>query len=177
MVNIRNEKVKFVLGIIQHFYPKQYWKMREYVLNIDQSSSFLRKIKAYWYLFRIKRSDAFNNASLGTNIGFGARFAGQPRFPHGLNGIIISPYAIIGKNAYIFQQVTIGDDGIDCHNVPVIGDNVTLYAGAKVVGKIHIGDGAKIGANAVVNFDVPPNSIVSFGKPIVKPLRMNDSIK
>ena len=176
MINTDNSKVKFALGIIQHFNPKRYWKMREYVLNFNESSSFLKKIKAYWYLFRIKRADAFNNASLGTNIGFGARFASQPRFPHGLNGIIISPYAVIGKNAYIFQQVTIGDDGIDYRNVPVIGDNVTIYAGAKVIGQIHIGDGAKIGANAVVNFDVPPHSIVCPIKPVVKQLRNTKKI-
>ena len=112
--------------------------------------------------------DAFNNASMGTNIGFGARFAGIPRFPHGLNGIVVSPYATIGKNACIFQQVTIGDDGVDKHNAPIIGDNVTMYAGCKVVGKCRIGNNAKIGANVVVSFDVPDNAIVVCEKPIVK---------
>ena len=36
-----------------------------------------------WYLLRVKRMDAFNNASIGINIGFGAEFDGIPRFPHG----------------------------------------------------------------------------------------------
>lgn len=111
--------------------------------------------------------DAYNNSSMGTNIGFGAEFSGIPKFPHGMNGIIISPYAIIGKNAYIFHQVTIGDDGIDKYNVPVIGDNVTIYAGAKIVGRCHIGDNAKIGANAVVSFDVPDGALVVQEKPKV----------
>lgn len=111
--------------------------------------------------------DAYNNSSMGTNIGFGAEFLGRPKFPHGMNGIIVSPYAKIGKNAYIFHQVTIGDDGIDKYNVPVIGDNVTIYAGAKVVGKCHIGDNAKIGANTVVSFDVPDGALVVQEKPKV----------
>lgn len=112
--------------------------------------------------------DAFNNSSMGTNIGFGASFDGIPKFPHGMNGIIISPYARVGKGAYIFQQVTIGDDGVDKHNAPTIGEYVTIYAGAKVVGKCHIGNGAKIGANAVVSFDVPPGAFVSVEKPKIR---------
>lgn len=112
--------------------------------------------------------DAFNNASMGTNIGFGARFESVPKFPHGLNGIIVSPYATIGKNAYIFQQVTIGDDGRGKENAPIIHDNVFIYPGAKVVGKCEIGEGAIIGANAVVSFDVPPYAIVTAPKPTVR---------
>ena len=70
--------------------------------------------------------DAFNNASIGINIGFGAEFDGIPRFPHGLYGIIISPYAKFGKNLRIFQQVPVGDHGRDAKNVPTIGDFITL---------------------------------------------------
>lgn len=43
-----------------------------------------------WSLLRVKRMDVFNNASVGINIGFGAKFDGIPRFLHGLYGIIIS---------------------------------------------------------------------------------------
>ena len=45
-------------------------------------------------------------------------------------------------------------------NVPTIGDNVTIYPGAKIIGKITIGDNCEIGANAVVVHDVPPNTLV-----------------
>lgn len=63
----------------------------------------------------------------------------------------------IGKNVMILQGVTIGKN----HNEkPVIGDNVTIFANAVVVGGITIGDNAVIGANCFVDFDVPPNSIV-----------------
>lgn len=166
-LDYKNKYVKILMGIVQHYNPLKYWRMREFVIS-ENSGKVLNKVKKYWYLYRIKKMDAFNNASMGTNIGFGARFESVPKFPHGLNGIIVSPYATIGKNAYIFQQVTIGDDGINKYNVPVIGDNVTLYAGCKIVGKCHIGNNAKIGANAVVSFDVPENAIVVCERPKVK---------
>lgn len=113
-------------------------------------------VKLY-YLFYIKRCDAFNNASLGTDINQGAIFESQPEFPHGLNGVIVHMKAHIGKNAVIFQQVTIGSSG---GGTPWIGDNVQIGAGAKILGKIRIGDNVMIGANAVVTKDVPDNCTV-----------------
>ena len=97
---------------------------------------------------------------MGTDLNAGAVFKTPPRLPHGLNGIIVSPYAKIGANAYIYHQVTIGDDGKDYHNAPVIGDNVKIGAGAKLIGKITIGDNVKIGAGAIVVEDVPDGATV-----------------
>lgn len=64
----------------------------------------------------------------------------------------------IGKNCWINQQVVIGysDDG----KYPVIGDNVQIGAGAKILGDITVGDNSFIGANAVVLKNVPPNCTV-----------------
>jgi len=64
----------------------------------------------------------------------------------------------IGRNCWINQQVTIGF--LDDTRYPTIGDNVTIYAGAKVLGKIRIGDNSVVGANAVVTKDVPENCTV-----------------
>jgi serine O-acetyltransferase len=64
----------------------------------------------------------------------------------------------IGKNCWINQQVTIGyTNETDC---PTIGDNVTINAGAKIIGNVTIGDNSKVGANAVVVKDVPQNCTV-----------------
>ena len=61
----------------------------------------------------------------------------------------------IGENCTIYQQVTIGSiEG----GLPTIGNNVTIYAGAKVLGKLRVGDNVSIGANSVVLKDVPPTS-------------------
>lgn len=64
----------------------------------------------------------------------------------------------IGKNCWINQQVTIGFSKED--DIPVIGDNVRISAGAKVIGDITIGNNSIIGANAVVVKDVPENCTV-----------------
>jgi serine O-acetyltransferase len=73
---------------------------------------------------------------------------------HGFSTIMSA--SEIGENCWINQQVTIGySNATDC---PVIKNNVTIYAGAKVIGKVVVGNNAKIGANAVVIRDVPDNS-------------------
>ena len=61
------------MGIVQQYNPSKYWRMREFVIS-ENSGGVLNKVIKYWYLYRIKKMDAFNNASMGTNIGFGAVF-------------------------------------------------------------------------------------------------------
>jgi len=73
-------------------------------------------------------------------------------FYHGL-GTVIGKGTRIGRRAIICQQVTTGGG-------PTIGDDVCLWAGAKVIGRIFVGDRVEVGANAVVIRDVPPDSIV-----------------
>lgn len=64
----------------------------------------------------------------------------------------------VGKNAMVFQQVTIG---ISLGGGPVIGDNCTFCAGSIVTGPIHIGNNVTVGAGAVVCRDVPDNAVVA----------------
>lgn len=66
----------------------------------------------------------------------------------------------IGYNCWINQQVTIGYRG-SSQVPPVIGNNVTITCGAKVLGNIVIGDNSIIGANAVVIHDVEENSVMA----------------
>lgn len=84
-------------------------------------------------------------------------------FPHPI-GIVIATCGDIGKNCRIYQNVTIGAKREDLakfqENYPKIGNNVTIYAGACVIGGITVGDNAIIGANAVVGKDVPANAVV-----------------
>ena len=65
----------------------------------------------------------------------------------------------VGENCWINQQVTIGYG--KGSKAPVIGDNVTITCGAKVLGDITVGDGATIGANAVVIRDVEPGAVMA----------------
>jgi serine O-acetyltransferase len=75
---------------------------------------------------------------------------------HGFSTVIAA--AKIGENCWVNQQVTIGFSNPS--DRPTIGNNVQISAGAKVIGKVSIGDNSKVGANAVVVKDVPPNTTV-----------------
>lgn len=79
-----------------------------------------------------------------------------------VNGVVIGDGVRIGKNAVIYHQVTLGGQNIgDCEkgNYPKVGDNVTIFSGAKVLGGISIGSNSVIGANSVVIKDVEPGSV------------------
>lgn len=80
-------------------------------------------------------------------------FGKRLMLPHP-NGVVIHEDAVIGDDCMIMQQVTIGMIGDG--EVPVLGNSVYVGAGAKIIGKVKVGDGARIGANAVVVEDVPP---------------------
>ena len=76
-------------------------------------------------------------------------------------GITIAPDVVIGSNCNISQDLTIGLSGQgEKAGVPTIGDDVYIAPGARLFGKISIGNNVKIGANAVVYKDVPDNAIV-----------------
>jgi serine O-acetyltransferase len=79
---------------------------------------------------------------------------------HGM-GVVIGETARLGDNVTVYQGVTLGGTGFATgKRHPTVQDNVTIGSGAKLLGPITIGHGAKIGANAVVIHDVPPNSTV-----------------
>lgn len=78
-------------------------------------------------------------------------------FPHPQN-IVIGSKVKIGDNCIIYQDVTLGQNRKE---YPKIGDNVIIYAGAKIIGGITIGNNVVVGANAVVTKDVLDNSIVA----------------
>lgn len=74
-------------------------------------------------------------------------------------GIVISGDVVLGDDVVVRNGVTIGLRRTGERGAPVIGNRVDIGAGAKVLGRIHIGDDVAIGANAVVLTDVPANSI------------------
>lgn len=58
----------------------------------------------------------------------------------------------------MYQGCTIG--AVHGKGAPIVGDNVLMYAGSKIVGKVHVGNNVVVGANAVVINDVPDNAVV-----------------
>ena len=76
-------------------------------------------------------------------------------------GVVIGETTEIGEGCVLFQGVTLGGTGKETgKRHPTLGKNVMVSAGAKVLGNIRIGDNVKIGAQAVVLKDVPPNCTV-----------------
>ena len=145
---------------VQRYDHARYWRRRAIVTDPARGSR-LGDLLRLWY---IKRADAFHNASMGTHRSFGAVFQTPPRLPHGLNGIVVSHRAVIGANCRIYHQVTIGETA---KGAPVIGDNVILGAGAKIIGPVTVGNGARIGAGCTVMEDIPAGATVLPGKGIV----------
>jgi serine O-acetyltransferase len=76
-------------------------------------------------------------------------------------GVVIGETASIGNCVTLYQGVTLGGTGFQRgKRHPTLGDNVTVGSGAKLLGPIDVGDGAKVGANTVVVEDVPPGATV-----------------
>lgn len=73
-------------------------------------------------------------------------------------GVVIHADAVLGDRVVVSPGVTIGGTGTR-QGVPVIDDDVHIGTGAKLLGPIHIGRGARIGANAVVLCDVPAGAL------------------
>lgn len=86
----------------------------------------------------------------GIEIHPGAQIGKGLFIDHGM-GVVIGETTIIGENVILYQGVTLGGTGKEKgKRHPTIGNNVTIGAGAKVLGNIYIASGSKIGANAVV---------------------------
>lgn len=83
----------------------------------------------------------------------GARIGGGLRIWH-FGGVFLHPKVVIGANCTLRQGVTIGDRRSG-GGVPVLGNNVDVGAGAKILGALSVGDDVCVGANAVVLQDVP----------------------
>ena len=147
---------RVLLSWIQHYNHEKYWKRRDIVINPNDKTYLLLKL---YYLYYIKRTDAYHNCSFGTNLNSGAYFATPPHLPHGPKGIIVGHDVRIGANSIIYQQVTIAQGGVKILN------NVLIGAGAKILPGVSIGNNVKVGANAVVVEDVPDNATVVLPKP------------
>ena len=83
----------------------------------------------------------------------------RPILMHGLNGIVVSHYAKIGRNVYICQHVTIAQD-LHKNVAPEIGNDVFIGTEAVIYGDVKVGNNAQIGANSVVTHDVPEGALM-----------------
>lgn len=113
------------------------------------------------------------HSKTGIDIHPGARIGDYFAIDHG-TGVVIGETCIIGNHVTIYQGVTLGaknfvydDNGhpINVPRHPIIGDNVTIYANASILGRITIGHDSVIGGNVWVTSDLPPFSRIVQGRP------------
>src|SRR5436305_3351586 len=102
----------------------------------------------------------FSRAATGVEIHPAARIGDALFIDHGA-GVVIGETAEIGDNVTLYQGVTLGGTGFARgKRHPTVEDDVVIGSGAKLLGPIRVGRGAKVGANSVIIHDVPPNSTV-----------------
>ncbi len=112
----------------------------------------------------------------GIEIHPGATIGKNLFIDHGF-GVVIGETSRIGDNVTIYHDVTLGGVSVNLEKGalrhPQIGNNVVIGAGAQVLGPITVGDGAKIGSNAVVVSDVEPGATM-VGIPARKVVRKEE---
>lgn len=102
----------------------------------------------------------FNRWTSGIEIHPGAKIGKRLVIDHGM-GVVIGETAEVGDDCIIFHGVTLGGvkfDPVKRH--PTVGHKVLIGAGAKILGPVTIGDGARIGANAVVTKNVSAGATI-----------------
>ena len=111
------------------------------------------------------------NSRTGIDIHPGATIGRSFFIDHG-TGVVIGETAIIGNRVRLYQAVTLGaksipleEDGRAIRNIPrhpIVGDDVVIYSGATILGRVSIGNGAVIGGNVWITEDVPAHTTVSL---------------
>lgn len=137
-----------------------------------------KNVPGFHFTYWLRKCEYLSHAPVWTRLSFyrARRIYNKLRFKYGFDieystkigagfylghwgGVVINPSAVIGENCNISQQVTIGVDasrGADA--IPTVGNEVYIAPGSKIFGKITLGDGCAVGANSVVNSDVPPHT-------------------
>jgi serine O-acetyltransferase len=122
---------------------------------------YAQRLDARGFAGLAKLTSLWNFILFGIEVPSGLQIGPGLVIPH-THGTIIGA-GHIGCNVTIYQQVTLGaklaDFDFDPAKRPHVSDGVTITAGAKILGPVRIGEGAVIGANAVVLRDVPPNCV------------------
>ncbi|MGE5473643.1 MAG: serine O-acetyltransferase EpsC [Ignavibacteriales bacterium] len=124
---------------------------------LHRPAHFFYKIKCFFLARLISQLSRFLT---GIEIHPGAKIGKNLFIDHG-SGVVIGETTEIGDNVTIYQGATLGGTGKDKgKRHPTIGNNVLISTGAKVLGPFKVGDNAKVGANAVILAEVPPNTTV-----------------
>ena len=122
------------------------------------------RAKIYVYILRVIYACDFSAQII---------FDSSSQLVHNGLGCVFHPDTVVGKNCKIYQNVTLGGNGVIKNGKsqkggPTLEDNVAVFAGACVLGPITIGHDSIIAANTVVTKNVPPNSLVIRNPAVIK---------
>jgi serine O-acetyltransferase len=129
-------------------------------------SKWLRKFFSFLYRVLYKLVQIVTGIELPCEVEIGKNFV----IDH-FGGIVISGFAKFGNDCRIRNGVVVGLSRADDPCAPQFGNNVDIGSGAKVLGRITVGDNVRIGANAVVLRDIPSNSIAVGVPALIKKFR------
>jgi serine O-acetyltransferase len=123
--------------------------------------------------FLPRLSSQVARALTGVEIHPGARIGRRLFIDHGA-GVVIGETAVIGDDVTLYHRVTLGgrghrSDAKGAARHPVLGDRVTVGVGASILGRVHIGADARIGAHALVLRDVPADARVTAPESVIEP--------
>jgi serine O-acetyltransferase len=149
---LREDLARYRQGGRLKWYEPSLWSVCEYRFRRWGDSFRWRLVRRFFW---VVTSVSYTILRLVTGIDLPRRARIGPglRIWH-FGGIFVHFASVIGRNCTIRHQVTIGSRREE-FDVPLLGDDVDIGAGAKVLGKIRIGNRVTIGANAVVLDDVP----------------------
>lgn len=162
----KEAKYQYLLAVLKDHPNYRVWKYNILLRKAGyyyfcRKKNMLKAILYFWYCRKKNR--------LGRKLGIELN---ERTFDKGLiiyhtQGIVVNGRAVVGKNCHLHGNNCIGTNGktVDC---PVLGDNVTLGVGAKVLGKVRIADGIKIAAGAVVVHSFEEKGITIGGIPARK---------
>lgn len=138
---------KFIDDMIFPDRVAKHWKL------FNKYNGTKNRIRRFFLLVRIRKLQRSFNASIPVSNKIKPFYT-----PHGLSGIFISAAATIDEGCTIFQNVTVGSNTIKGHpreGGPQIGKGVLIGANAVVIGKVTVGDNARIGAGCALATDLP----------------------
>lgn len=140
-------------------FAQGFWALLIYRLSHPRISARHKVVRAPWWLLNVVMQK-FSEMAFGMAIPEGAVIGRRLRIEH-FGPLVIHGNAKIGDDCLLRHSVTIGNKGDGApHEAPSIGNRVEIGAGAVLLGRITVGDGARVGANAVVTRNVPPNQTV-----------------
>ncbi|TXS89896.1 serine acetyltransferase [Parahaliea maris] len=136
-----------------------YQRPQRYLNAISLYRWYRRGLPARIGLLR-KLAESLNYFLFNCSVPASCQIGERTYCSHRGMSVVIHKDAVIGKDCVIGTCVTLGGRGKGVEGAPVIGNNVYIATGAKILGPVSVGDNAVIGANSVVLTDVPANQTV-----------------